>query len=241
MYYDDNTSNEEISKPRSKQGSPRLNYKNVMCCTTKKVPKDKSNDNNTNNLKKNLSSQIIITNHFNFYQNIIISKKDNKTYKGNKTKVNNERILNNIELKGFGDNNNANNGLVRRNNLKNNFLNNWSLLMNKTKGKINYNNSSILFKNTHYKSSSVLLLPDSAHLSANTTLSYSRKNTKDKKQKHNYELHSNKLIKSNEYKNIIGKISINNQSKLLIKVILKRNSNILILIIVYIIIIIVYP
>ena len=39
VLYDDNTSNEEISKPRSKQGSPRLNYKNVMCCSTKKFSK----------------------------------------------------------------------------------------------------------------------------------------------------------------------------------------------------------
>ena len=228
--YDDNLSNEEVYKPHSKPVSPRIMEKTTICFSKEKEKKDKDNSNDNNSLKKNLSSQIIITNHFNFYQNIITSKKDNKLDKENNSKINNQRINNQISLKGYNANTSTNHEIFQHNNLKNNFLQSTSnsyLLKNKFKNKVNNNNnnSSILFKNSHSKSSSVFISPDSNHHSVNTSLSHlqmnmkgnkkesytanpsaqnSRKNSKEKIQSknQNQELYSNKLIKSYEDKGI---------------------------------------
>ena len=173
--YDDNLSNEEVYKPHSKPVSPRIMEKTTICFSKEKEKKDKDNSNDNNSLKKNLSSQIIITNHFNFYQNIITSKKDNKLDKENNSKINNQRINNQISLKGYNANTSTNHEIFQHNNLKNNFLQSTSnsyLLKNKFKNKVNNNNnnSSILFKNSHSKSSSVFISPDSNHHSVNTSL-----------------------------------------------------------------------
>ena len=239
--FDDNVplnENNNGSKSQSKHVSPRQTEKTTICLSKDNEKKDNRND--MSNLTKNFSSQIITYNNLNFCKDFVSTKKTKGNVNKNKSKINYN--------KGHSPNTSTNNDLLKScNNFKSNFLqskSNKHLLINKSKGKnvnnnSNNNISSILCKNSHSKSPSVFVSPESNHHSVNTSLSHlqlnmkinkkenhtanpttqnSKKDSKEKQKikKKYYFYYSNKLIKSYDEKHVNAnnnkKSNINNNN-----------------------------